>query len=615
MRRTVLTALAAVAVCVAAAAAAAAGDGVRVTPIERLPFPERGYVVSLPEGIGLATSKLVVRENGRVVRDLDVAPVTSAGLAVGVVLAIDASDSMRGEPAAAAHDAARAFVARRVAAERVGIVTFNGDVHTRLRPSGSATALERALAVPPPLAYGTRIYDAIDRSVGLLARAGLSSGSVVVLSDGADLGSAKTISAVIAKARAAHVRVFTVGLRSGAFDPRPLRTLAETTGGVFTEAADSAQLASIYDDLGRRLASEYVVRYRSDARPHSHVGVAIHVEGVGEAAAQYVAPTPAGLKPFHRSALSRFIASPAAPIGLSLLVAALAALLVLRLARPRRDGIVERVGEFTGQRSVGNTPPLHRGRSFRRPRTVGRLAALERDLEIARMDISAQRLVVLTAAAMVLLAILLALASPVFIVGALLAPLVSRSVVHSKLRKVREEFADQLAPNLQVLASALRIGHSFVGSLRVVVENADEPSQSELRRTLTDEQLGVPMEEAIRRVAERMQSRDLEQVALIAELQRTVGGNAAEVLDVVVETLRERADLRRLVSTLTAQGRLARWILSALPPAAGLLFGLVQPAAVMPLIHSSTGQLALVFAAFLVTSGSLVIQKIVDIKV
>ena len=66
-------------------------------------------------------------------------------------------------------------------------------------------------------------------------------------------------------------------------------------------------------------------------------------------------------------------------------------------------------------------------------------------------------------------------------------------------------------------------------------------------------------------VAVRMASRDLEQVALLAELQRTAGGNAAEVLDTVVETLRERADLRRLVQTLTAQGRLARWILSALP--------------------------------------------------
>jgi tight adherence protein B len=615
MRRVALCALAAVAACVAAAAATAA-DAVRVTPIGRVPFPERGYVVSVPEQSAPDSSRVVVRENGRVVQDLDVAPVTSSGLQVGVVLAIDASDSMRGRPAAAAHDAARAFVTRRVDSQKVGIVTFNSGVDVRLPLSGSTAALERALVVAPPLAYGTRIYDAIDTSLRLLARAGLSSGSIVLLSDGADLGSTRTIADVITKARAAHVRVFTVGLRSGSFDFRPLRTLADATGGAFVETADSGRLVSIYADLSRRFASEYVIRYRSDARPRSHVGVTIAVGGIGAAAAEYVAPTPAGVKPYHRSAVSRLVTSPAAPFALSLLVAALASLLVIAFLRPRRSTLVERVGEFAVHRSADAALPLARGTAIRRLRTGSRrLARLQRDLEIARMDVTALRLVAFTAAATVVLAIAFSLAAPVFAVLALLAPLAARSIVQTKLRKVREEFADQLAPNLQVLASALRIGHGFVGSLRVVVDNADEPSQSELRRALSDEQLGVPMEEAIRRVAERMKSRDLEQVALLAELQRTVGGNAAEVLDVVVETLRERADLRRLVSTLTAQGRLARWILSVLPLAAGLLFAVVQPAAITPLLHSGTGQAALVFAALLVTAGSLTIQKIVDIKV
>jgi tight adherence protein B len=125
----------------------------------------------------------------------------------------------------------------------------------------------------------------------------------------------------------------------------------------------------------------------------------------------------------------------------------------------------------------------------------------------------------------------------------------------------------------------------------------------------------VPIEQAIRRVAARMKSRDLEQVALLAELQRTAGGNAAEVLDTVVDTLRERADLRRLVQTLTAQGRLARWILTALPVAAGLSLAALQPTAILPMVESGVGQIGLVVAGLLVVTGSFVIQKIVDIKV
>jgi tight adherence protein B len=223
--------------------------------------------------------------------------------------------------------------------------------------------------------------------------------------------------------------------------------------------------------------------------------------------------------------------------------------------------------------------------------------------------------VLLSAGGTVLTIVLLGMIAPVFALIGLLVPFVTRALVQRKLRQVRDTFADQLAPNLQVLASALRVGHSFVAAFNVVVENATEPSRSELLRVVADERLGVPPEVSLRRVAERMASRDLEQVALLAELQRTAGGNSAEVLDTVVDTLRERADVRRLIRTLTAQGRLARWILSGLPPVAGLVFFLVDPVAIRPMIESGVGQAGLVLAAFLVVTGSLVIQKIIDIKV
>jgi tight adherence protein B len=211
--------------------------------------------------------------------------------------------------------------------------------------------------------------------------------------------------------------------------------------------------------------------------------------------------------------------------------------------------------------------------------------------------------------------VVLGLISPVFALIGLLTPVITRSWVSRQLKKVRDEFADQLPPNLQVLASALRIGHSFVGALTVVVENAHEPSHSELQRVVADERLGVPLEDAIQRVAVRMDSRDLEQVALLAQLQRTAGGNSAEVLDTVIETLRERADIRRLVKTLTAQGRMARWILTALPVGVGLFMFFGRNELMRPLLESGGGQVAIVIATTMVVAGSLAIQRIVDIKV
>ena len=125
----------------------------------------------------------------------------------------------------------------------------------------------------------------------------------------------------------------------------------------------------------------------------------------------------------------------------------------------------------------------------------------------------------------------------------------------------------------------------------------------------------MPPEEAIRSVARRMASRDLEQVALLAELQRTSGGNAAEVLDTVVFTIRERSELRRLVRTLTAQGRMARWILTALPIALTGALWLMHPAVMGMFFESTSGQVALVVAALMVAAGSALIQRIVDIDV
>ena len=88
---------------------------------------------------------------------------------------------------------------------------------------------------------------------------------------------------------------------------------------------------------------------------------------------------------------------------------------------------------------------------------------------------------------------------------------------------------------------------------------------------LQEEQFGVQLEDAFQVAVERMENQDLDQVALVARLQREIGSNSAEVLDRVIETVRGRMELRRLVRTLTAQGRLSRWILTALPVALALV--------------------------------------------
>jgi tight adherence protein B len=183
------------------------------------------------------------------------------------------------------------------------------------------------------------------------------------------------------------------------------------------------------------------------------------------------------------------------------------------------------------------------------------------------------------------------------------------------LKQRRERFAEQLPDALQVVASALRSGHSFAGALAVVVDSGSEPMKSELQRVVADEQLGVPIQDSLEVVAQRMASRELEQLALVAELQREAGGNSAEVIDQVADTVRERFDLKRLIKTLTTQGRMSRWIVSALPVFIFIVIRLENPSYFSPMTGTTGGKIVFGLAAAWAVVGSLVIKRIVEIEV
>jgi len=252
-------------------------------------------------------------------------------------------------------------------------------------------------------------------------------------------------------------------------------------------------------------------------------------------------------------------------------------------------------------------------RSLQRTRWWSRF---KEDLEIAEIRVSAVQIVVLTGlVTAIVLWLLYSIAGLLFAPLAFFLPFIVRAVIKRKLGRRRTLFSEQLPDNLQVLSSALRAGHSFVGALSVVVDDSPSPSREEFRRVIADEQLGVPLQDALDEVARRMDNRDLEQVSLVAALQRETGGNTAEVLDRVTDTIRERFELRRLVKTLTAQGRMSRWVVSALPVLLLTVITLINPGYMEPLYTESIGRVLLVFAGLMVVFGSLVIGRIVNIKV
>jgi tight adherence protein B len=640
MRRLLLAVGAIVAVVATTTAALAAEQRPRITEAAGSGFPSRSYVLTLPHGMTLKSGAVHVFENGKGAADVSVTPVgESSSRQFAAVLVIDASTSMEGAPERAAFEAARAFAAQRKGQEQLAIVTYNVAPTLAMPFSRDQATIDNALSKQPAFLFGTHIYDAVKHSLGLLHEAHISAGTIVVLSDGqehrgrSDTGDHETEETVAAAARAAHVRVFTVGLRSRVSNLAALKRIARDTGGQYIETTSIKDLRRIYKRLGSTLASEYLLRYSSLAGPNKHIVVTVRVDGLRQAVKiEYDTPklAVAGRKPaapFRRSIGERVSSSALTMTLVGLIVAGLiGAAIVSILSGPKKGTVRKRLAEFVSlapSSAEGKRPTAQlTNRMFEGTENVlrdsTRWQKFKWELGVAKISMPAEQIVVLTIVGTLLAFLLVNFISGsllVSIVIAIAVPFSVRAVLKSALAKQRKQFAEQLPDNLQVLASALRAGHSFIGALAVVVNDAPDPARSEFQRVVADEQLGVPIDQALEVVVERMDSRELEQVALVAALQRETGGNTAEVLDQVTDTIRERFELRRTVQTLTAQGRMSRWVLTALPLFLLIVITLINPGYMNVMYHTTGGHVVLVLAGISVASGSFVIKKIVNIRV
>jgi tight adherence protein B len=615
---------------VAATASSAAGQPrLRLTELGGTQFPERAYILSLPSARTVTAGDIRILENGERVTDVSAVAATALGSEeFALALLIDASKSMKGEPIENAMAAARAFAAKRKPTQQLAVVVFNADTEVVLPFTTDGAAIDAALAQTPPVVYYTRTYDALNETIDLLQREKIGSASIVLLSDGQEVDSRLSLDAAIGSALKADVRIFTVGLQSRFFDPSTLKDLSYRTGGFYTEARTPKELAGIFEHLGTQLGNEYVVRYRSLAPPRARIRVEATVAGVhGVADSGYVTPALSvgptkQAKPHHRSLGTALWQSRPVMFVFALFAAGLVGFAATAVVYTRQNSLRHRVSQFVSL-TTGEAEAAPRSLSTRVFETAERSLSgtkwwsrFKEELEIGEVTIPAVHLVLGTLVATVLVFWLgsviggMLLAAP-----ALLVPLVVRGVINRKLRRKRALFLEQLPDNLGVLASALRAGHSLVGALAVVVNDAPEPSKSEFRRAVADEQLGVSLEQALTTVAHRMSCRDLEQVAMVAALGRDTGGNTAEVLDRLTETIRDRFELRRLVSSLTAQGRMSRWVVSALPVGLLAIISLINPEYIKPLYTKPAGQVLLVLSGIMVVSGSLIIKRIVNIRV
>lgn len=183
------------------------------------------------------------------------------------------------------------------------------------------------------------------------------------------------------------------------------------------------------------------------------------------------------------------------------------------------------------------------------------------------------------------------------------------------LARRSEQLREQLPDVLTIMASSLRAGHSFLQSLDTVAKEISQPAAAEFQRVVAEIRLGRGAEDAMASMAERVGSSDFKWAVLAVNIQREVGGNLAEILDNVADTLRERAMIRRQIRVLTSEGRLSAWVLALLPVAIALYMFAVNPGYITLLFTETIGLVMLVVALCLLTVGIYWMRKIVDIDV
>ncbi|MDH4113765.1 MAG: type II secretion system F family protein [Actinomycetota bacterium] len=330
-----------------------------------------------------------------------------------------------------------------------------------------------------------------------------------------------------------------------------------------------------------------------------------------------------------------FWSTPGAQIVLAALVAgavfALGWLLLGTASRAKKDReMAARMAAVSGVGGVGHPVGVqpegsqgwipkrvtHFGKRFAESR--GFSDRLDAELESAGVKVRSGEFVVLSVVAAVggavVGAALLRAGLLALIVGAAcgMGPTVA---LRMSLRKRTEKMREQLPDVLTIMASSLRAGHSFMQALDTVAREIPQPAATEFQRVVSEIRLGRPTDDALEALAMRVGSPDFRWAVLAVNIQREVGGNLAEILDNVADTLRERAMMRRQIRVLTAEGRLSAWVLTGLPIAIGVYMYAVNPDYIGLLFTTKLGLFMLGTAVILLVLGIFWMRKIVDIDV
>ena len=626
-------------------------EAISIVDINGSRYPEGGQTQMVVEFSNftedLDPAAVEVTANGEPVTDLLVEPVGASTVPVGVVLVIDTSGSMEGAPMEAAIGAAQSFVDQARAEDRIAIVTFADTVQVVSGFTNNKASLNATLG--SIVAAGeTSFNDAVIQGVALFAQPNARNllPNMIVLTDGEDTASTATLQDAIAAVEASEVRTFGVALESPDFNPDPVEQVATAGGGLFLSTPEPEALAGLYDEIGREINNTLVARFISPIFTPGEVDFVVSYQGLsasqtyavsgyavvtttvpGETTTTTLAPlTTQVVESGAVLSIETLMLMGAAGLGLTLFL-----FLIILFGREDDDDpgrfskrlqAYGRKGKATDEEKgsfLSRIPLLNRftEAAEEEVKRRGLLSGVNSALEQANIPMSPGEAILgmigLSAVGGILVAIFNGLIGGVIAFAAFI--LVSVFLINWTGGREKTKFENQLPDTLTLMSTSLRAGYSLLQATEAVSSEAPNPTAREFQRAIAEARLGRTVTQALEGVTDRTQSKDFEWAVMAIEIQREVGGNLAEVLQTVGDTMRARNRLKGEIKALTAEGRISAIVLGALPFLLFTFLWFTNQEYLSPLLENTFGLMALGVGVLLIIGGLFWLKKIVDIEI
>ncbi|MEO8694223.1 MAG: type II secretion system F family protein [Acidimicrobiales bacterium] len=554
-----------------------------------------------------------------------------AGTKINTVLVIDNSEDSGTFAFKEIKSAATNFLNSVKPGESVAVVSLGGTARIEKELTQNTAIASQIVTDLKPVG-ATEVWSGFTLAADLLASESTAVNNVIALVASQDSGTNAKVTSAISRSLSNRVAVNVIAVRSGRVSDQQigeLSQLAQETGGLMQATTQPSLLPPLFAAASNAVHGLYAVSIIGDAlAPGGNLQMLVNNTELEVGFIAGSVTRGANLAPFKesKSVLPFLQTGKGKLLSLVMMFTAIAlGIWAIGTSVVREDtGLNSALSPYVDgdgddvvgrhsaifQRAVDITGGIAERRGF--------LTTAENKLDQASMPLRAAEALTLYAVFIggVFLASVLLTRSPIkILIMTVVGALLPTAYVNFKISRRKKKFMNQLPDTLGLLAGTLKAGYSFMQGVEAVSQEVEDPMGVELRRVVSEAQLGRPVEDALESAAERMESEDFAWAVMAVKIQREVGGNLAELLLTVAETMTSRSRLRGEIKALTAEGRMSAIILGILPPGVGAVMYVLNREYMVVLFHESIGVAMLVAAVVSMIAGFAWMLKIINIKI